>query len=296
MSYSRMGTTVVSLVTVTLIMSGCAGRMSAIEVLNSQPAQEYRGHYTVGPDGSWFQPCGVNSPDAALWVTVIDRAAAQVDTARRAGRLVDGRPSFVRWRAVFTSGGEVGPPGRGALLVREVLELRAHAATDCASGSATPGPATPQSAPAPWSRPALEASAVPPIYLRVWREAANRTTCALIAPASVDAVQGADAVPRAATFSGGWAVAYDAPGERSAFGIAGSGSSAWGPGLYDDWPQKRVYSDGSRAGYGLESGTGPNWLAYVRIPGQDCLYNVWSRRSEAHLEGLLQQLRFVDVR
>jgi len=48
-------------------------------------------------------------------------------------------------------------------------------------------------------------------------------------------------------------------------------------------------------GYGREGGTGPNWLAYVRIPGQDCLYNVWSRRGQAHLEELLAELRFVAI-
>jgi hypothetical protein len=58
---------------------------------------------------------------------------------------------------------------------------------------------------------------------------------------------------------------------------------------------KRVFADGSRVGYGPEGGTGPNWLAYVRIPGQDCLYNVWSRQGRAQLEQLLAQLRFVAI-
>ena len=102
-------------------------------------------------------------------------------------------------------------------------------------------------------------------------------------------------MPRSATFSGGWAVAYDLPGERSAFGIAGTGSDAWADNVYDAWPEKRVLEDGSRVGYGPEGGTGPNWLAYLRIPGQQCLYNVWSRRGKAHLEELLGQLRFVVV-
>jgi hypothetical protein len=51
--------------------------------------------------------------------------------------------------------------------------------------------------------------------------------------------------------------------------------------------------DGSSAGYGLEGHTGPNWLAYVKIPGQQCLYNVWSRRGKADLEQLIASLRFV---
>ncbi len=151
-------------------------------------------------------------------------------------------------------------------------------------------------APAPWSAPALAASAIPPIYLQVWRSAENRRTCALLAPERLDPALQQAATPRAATFSGGWSVAYDLPDMRSAFGVAGSGARAWDPGVYDEWPERRVLSDGSRVGYGPEGGgAGPNWLAYVRIPGQECLYNVWSRRGQAHLEELLGQLRFVEV-
>ena len=82
--------------------------------------------------------------------------------------------------------------------------------------------------------------------------------------------------------------------------LAGGGESvtvrAPRPGdVYDAWPERRVLADGSRVGYGPEGGgAGPNWLAYVRIPGQDCLYNVWSRRGRAHLEELLAELRFVS--
>jgi hypothetical protein len=70
---------------------------------------------------------------------------------------------------------------------------------------------------------------------------------------------------------------------------------AWAGGVYDEWPHRLVYADNSRVGYGLEGGTGPNWLAYVRIPGQACLYNVWSRRGREHLESLLANLRLVNT-
>jgi len=149
--------------------------------------------------------------------------------------------------------------------------------------------------PAPWSAPALASSAVPPIYVDVWRAAENRSTCALLAPERLDPVLQQAATPRAATFSGGWAVAYDLPQTRSAFGVAGTGSRAWDANVYDAWPERRILADGSRVGYGPEGGTGPNWLAYVRMPGQECLYNIWSRRGQAHLEELLGQLRFVEV-
>ena len=41
-------------------------------------------------------------------------------------------------------------------------------------------------------------------------------------------------------------------------------------------------------GEGLES------LAYMRVAGQGCTYNVWSRISRAHLETLLDNLRLQD--
>ena len=80
---------------------------------------------------------------------------------------------------------------------------------------------------------------------------------------------------------------------RSAFGIAGSGSTPDST-TYDAWPHKLRWADGSSVGYGPEGGTGPNQLAYLRIHGQQCLYNVWSRLGIAHLEFLISQLRFVE--
>ena len=92
--------------------------------------------------------------------------------------------------------------------------------------------------------------------------------------------------------AGGWAVAYDRPDLRGAFGIAGSGTTA--EGATYAWPDTLRWADGSSAGYGPEGGTGPNQLAYLRIAGQGCLYNVWSRLGRAHLERLLAELRFVE--
>jgi hypothetical protein len=77
-----------------------------------------------------------------------------------------------------------------------------------------------------------------------------------------------------------------------AFGIAGSGTTAEG-GTYA-WPDTLRWADGSSAGHGPEGGTGPNRLAFLRIAGQGCLYNVWSRLGRAHLERLLAELRFVE--
>jgi hypothetical protein len=178
--------------------------------------------------------------------------------------------------------------------------LLAFCAVSCGPGTSDQQGADPepydeepaaQADPAPWSNAALPADSVPAAYVTEWRKAENRETCGLIAPIALGDGEGATA--RAATFSGGWAVAYDLPGMRSAFGVAGTGTSAGDP-TYDAWPEQRTWDDGSFAGYGPEAGTGPDLLAYLRIEGQDCLYNVWSRLSIEHLEQLLERLRFVE--
>lgn len=164
----------------------------------------------------------------------------------------------------------------------------------CAASRAPAGPVASPSADstaAPWSRAPLAATEVPPVYLAAWRSAQNRHTCALLAPASLG--RGSGAQPRTAYFSGGWGVAYDFPQLRSAFGVAGTGTSAGAP-SYSEWPYRRRWADGSSAGYGPEGGTGPNQLAYLRVQGQDCVYNVWSRLGREHLEQLLEQLRYVQ--
>jgi hypothetical protein len=142
---------------------------------------------------------------------------------------------------------------------------------------------------APWSRDTLASDRVPAEYLQAWRAAENRSSCALIAPSNLRV---SNARPRIAQFAGGWAVAYDTPSMRSAFGVAGTGTSP-DTTTFDAWPHRRRWADGSSAGWGPEGGTGPNHLAYLRIAGQSCLYNVWSRLGEEHLSTLLLQLRFV---
>lgn len=146
---------------------------------------------------------------------------------------------------------------------------------------------------APWSGEPLSAASMPGAYLTTWEQAENRETCALVGFADSEATAGATARP--ATFAGGWGVAYDRPGQRSAFGVAGTGASAAEP-AYHEWPMQRRWLDGSSAGYGPEGGTGPNQLAYLEIRGQRCLYNVWSRLGVEHLEQLLEALRYVETR
>jgi len=64
--------------------------------------------------------------------------------------------------------------------------------------------------------------------------------------------------------------------------------------LLSEWPQQWVWADGSAVGYGPAGGEGPNYLAYVQVKGQRCLYNIWSFLGREHLESFLEQLRLVQ--
>ena len=163
---------------------------------------------------------------------------------------------------------------------------------------------------APWSAPPLPQSAVPQHLIADWAGAANQTWCSALFPEDPRSLSPAG-VSRSADFSGGWAVAWDLPNGpgrdatdgycpdcgRSAFGIAGADFT----GTVNDlaiWPNQIAWSDGSRAGHGLEGleapGSGAPELAYLKIDGQGCLYNVWSFLGEEHLLELLDSLRFVE--
>lgn len=171
---------------------------------------------------------------------------------------------------------------------------------------------------------AAAAAAAPPISprpllgekvaLAAWRDAENRSSCAPLALASNGGVSGS---PRLADFGGGWGVAFDNARTRSAYGFAGAGTlpqdkasdAAKRKALAKQWPYTREVGRtgklprGSFAGYGLEGarpysranprGLSQRSLAYLLIPGQSCLYNVWSRVSRAHLEKMLDSLRLV---
>lgn len=180
--------------------------------------------------------------------------------------------------------------GVGRITILAAVIVIAGCASGAGDGVANQEGGAPTLAPAPWSGDPIDPALVPQPYLTAWNAAENRASCALLAPRDTGRP---DATARRATFSGGWGVAYDLPALRSAFGVAGTGASAEGD-VYDEWPHELEWADGSRAGYGPEGGSGENQLAYVTIPGQTCLYNVWSRLGVDHLEELLHQLRFVD--
>lgn len=170
--------------------------------------------------------------------------------------------------------------------------------------------------PSPWvSAPPLAAAEVP-VLAAVWEEAENRESCAALAPSGGIA----GATPRPANFSGGWAVAWDAPDGpgmsadgafcedcgRSAVGVAGAGVAAV-EGDVRAFPNLMEWDDGSLVGYGVEGsvpgavddastsgGDSATQLAFLSVAGQDCLYNIWSRRSEVELLDVIGRLRFVE--
>lgn len=145
-----------------------------------------------------------------------------------------------------------------------------------------------------------------------WDMAENRAQCAPLALLSDGGMKGK---ARPAQFGGGWAVAFDLPGVRSAYGFAGPGiiamdgeaDRAQRARLKKQWPHMRALPavpGPGYAGYGLvgaepypaadPQGKGLQSLAYMRVGGQRCTYNVWSRISRAHLETLLDNLRLQD--
>lgn len=170
------------------------------------------------------------------------------------------------------------------------------AAAACGGAAETGPPANPSPGappaeslpPAPWNAAPVAPGSVSGLYMDAWRAAENRSECALIALTDVRS----DATPRQATFAGGWGIAYDLPNQRSAFGIAGTGTSPT-PDTYDEWPHYRQWADGSAVGYGPEGGSGPNQLGYLTIWNENCLYNVWSRLGIEHLESLFPTIRRV---
>jgi hypothetical protein len=178
-----------------------------------------------------------------------------------------------------------------------------------------PGPAqdsAPVARDAPTTSPAPAGAADVGLILREWRRAENRGRCA---PLAFSSLGGSTGTARRANFAGGWAVAYDLPGQRSAFGLAGPGLIEADEDPVPDqrarlarqWPLFRDLAQlptPAFAGYGIEGGGaypadnpdghGYNSLAYVRVGGQTCTYNVWSRLGRAHLEHLLENLAPVE--
>jgi len=182
-----------------------------------------------------------------------------------------------------------------------------------ATESPAPVPSAPSSPP-PHAPPGDRAPPAPrPLAADLtraeWRKAENRGGCA---PLVLTTDGGARATARRAEFAGGWAIAFDTLEVRSAYGVAGPGlievdqapPAAQAERLGAQWPHFTTFAAlpaPAFAGYGVEGaspyppdnpdGRGVNSLAYVRVGGERCTYNVWSRLGRAHLEVLLGSLR-----
>lgn len=190
-----------------------------------------------------------------------------------------------------------------------LLLTGACAATPATTQTSGPAPSPDSTTPLPTrTSPALVSEN---LVLTEWRKAENKATCA---PASF-LKTGQPVNARRADFSGGWAVAFDLPNLRSAYGIAGTGSldsdnasEAAKRSEIERWPfviDLPALPSPSYAGYGLsgfrsypednKGGNGIRNSAYLRIGGQKCLYNVWSGISRAHLESLLKDIRMIET-
>jgi hypothetical protein len=164
---------------------------------------------------------------------------------------------------------------------------------------AAPAPA------APWSAERLAQPAAPRALLQAWRRADNSGWCAPLAPTSLGAGEGARA--RSGAYAGGWSLEFDqrgsagmtAAGEvcetcgRGSFGIAGTSMSAEEA---EDLvgATATVLADGGRIDVQTSS-EDPASVATIVVPGQDCVYQVWTFLGRAHLDQLVASLRLVDA-
>src|SRR5690606_1366427 len=109
---------------VALVVVLCSAGCATVPDTSGLPVRAVAGHLDVADGSSWFVPCSPVSGSERLWVTFTEGAVEQVRAARSEGRLLPGERYFVHWRASVTDERHVGPGGP-ALLVRELLELRA---------------------------------------------------------------------------------------------------------------------------------------------------------------------------
>ncbi len=183
------------------------------------------------------------------------------------------------------------------------------AASPAPSGPASPPPHRAPGDPPPAPEPPAPEPLAEELVRAEWAKSDDPESCG---PLAFTTDGGAPATARRAEFSGGWGVAFDTPQVRSAYGLAGPGvidgdaapPAAQAARLGRQWPHFTTLAGlpaPAFAGYGVEGaqdfpadnpdGRGLNALAYVRVGGERCTYNVWSRLGRAHLEVLLDSLR-----
>lgn len=151
--------------------------------------------------------------------------------------------------------------------------------------------------PAPWSESPVEVLHAPEALLRSWAAAENRGWCAPLASLS------ADGTPRAVDLDGGFGVVFDVPGQRGVdgagevcddcgtgtFGVAGTMMT---PAELGDETLAPSYRDGSYAEVAADGGVAS---ATFTVPGEGCVYQVWSFLGEEHLRTLLGGIRRVAL-
>ncbi len=160
---------------------------------------------------------------------------------------------------------------------------------------------------APWAGPHLSANEAPRPLLAAWESAENRDSCAPIASSSLGVASGARA--RTSELSGGWLVELDRPGlpgidrqgrecdtcGRSVVGIAGTSVSPEALLVGDDDTLAPTYSDGSHAETEFTEADGEHVASITfTVPGQSCVYEVWSLLGPEHLQEVVAGLRIVD--
>ena len=147
---------------------------------------------------------------------------------------------------------------------------------------------------APWAVGGpVPVDTVPQVLVDEWTTAENRTWCSALAITDGSLTDGY--TPRGAELAGGWGVAYDGQGTRSAFGVAGAGLVRE-PDMATRWPTVQHYVDGSVVGYGGEGldESNPRRLGEFVVDGQGCMYQAWSDLGDEHLASIIDSLRFVE--
>lgn len=151
--------------------------------------------------------------------------------------------------------------------------------------------------PAPWSESPVEALHAPEALLRSWASAENRGWCAPLASVSTEGVA------RAVDLDGGFGVVFDVPGQpgvgddgevcndcgTGTFGVAGTMMT---PAELGEDSLAPSYADGSYAEVAAEGGVAS---ATFTVPGEGCVYQVWSFLGEEHLRALLGGMRRVTL-
>ena len=150
---------------------------------------------------------------------------------------------------------------------------------------------------APWASARRGAAEVPAV-LMAWASAENRNWCAPMAPPALEGVSA-----RASELDGGWVVEFDQPGQPGV-GIDGEACSDCGRGVFgiagtsmgiDEMIEtpRPSFADGSATEVSPEDGSVVS--ATIAVPGQGCVYQVWSFLGAEHLEVMMGSLRFVET-